>query len=452
MLEKLNRRQRDTLIFLTAYKGPSEIYTLEKAVQYLGFENEFWPIYNGLHSLGLLALCGSENKLTPAAYSIGEELLEKESNYRQNQPQHQQKKQEKWAGRKPNVVQILQIIYDHNKWLNCKYVETNEPPHDLSEANLERSNFYNANLMGIKMEKANLQHALLSRAIFRSANLSRANMRRSQMVRTRFVETKLCEASMIGANISCAVFQDSDLSGTDMTAVKAIPDDSSGWIGVFDVASFRNIIAPGAIFNSAKLPMAYFYRAELARAKFVNADLKEADLRFSNIRGANMRYITISGAKTTGIKYDRKTIFHSCRSDGMAGSVKFKDFVMTQQYNEELKQTKMGAMIYWIWWALADCGLSFRRLLGCLFASIVFFSVVYYVWIPPGQLGWNNINNLTYLSALKTSAFAIFSLGFGGVDSLVGFGAAVVFAEILWGYVLLGALISVFSARLVHKG
>ncbi len=165
-------------------------------------------------------------------------------------------------------------------------------------------------LRGVSIS-VNLQDCDLRRAMLQEANLSWTNLQRAILVGANLNKARLFDAKLQETNLDGADLQDACLTGADLRATR---------LGGANLQ--------GASLLGANLEMAY-----LCEADFTNA---------------NIRFV-----RTNRKTYFRNVIIESCR-----GSPRLRRFAMDQDYIEEMKETLLGYVRYWLWWATSDCGRS----------------------------------------------------------------------------------------------
>ncbi|KIX12640.1 pentapeptide repeat-containing protein [Dethiosulfatarculus sandiegensis] len=327
-----------------------------------------------------------------------------------------------WAGKKPSEEEIAQILEDHKTWLEGG--RNGEPPHNLFNSNLENVDFSGADLRYINFAYANLckTNFLLAKleggnfewAVLNGANFILADCRNAVFKYAFFIGAILCTAKFTGSDLRAVEFKGSNCSG----------------------AKFGNSDLEGSDFVNANLTEVEFRESNIGSADFSNAILFNANFRH---------------AISTNVKFNRKTKVLGCNAFASIGSAKFKDFVRTQEFIEELRQSKFGNILYWIWLITCDCGRSiwpwFTLSLAfiCMFAGI-FFSLGKSAFSVPPELGFN-FETMLYYSVVTFS-----TLGFGDITPLTHVAARWVMAEVFLGYLMLGGLITIFATKITRRG
>lgn len=204
-----------------------------------------------------------------------------------------------------------------------------------------------------------------------------------------------------------------------------------------------------AYLGGANLEQASLRLAHLERADFIVADLRGVDLSNVNLDDTVFRVVKwrpsrrrlpspdlYKGFDVRGIRY----------SDPL-----FDQFVRQSEFIRGCRET-LPKWLFWIWKLTCECGRSFKRLLVVCLLVILIFTHAYYwpafydrpiVAVHHSDVAFSPITEL-YFSVVTFS-----TLGFGDVTPCNATGQIVVMIEVLLGYVALGALISVFSVKIL---
>ena len=299
-----------------------------------------------------------------------------------------------------------------------------------------------ADLAGLDLTGCDLCGADLSRA-----DLERATLFRCQLRGATMFETKLRRAELSGV----------DLTGANMQGVEASD------------AGFGQAVLVGASLFEADLSGATLTDADLRQADLRIADLREARLRDANLESAQLQRAVVRGADLTACRVEGSQWDHAdlrgVRLDGLTGyrraswigvDIRDTDFtgaylcrrhMLDQNYLEEFRtQSSWTKALYWLWWVTSDCGRSFVRWSLLTLAFTGAFGLGYtFVAIDYGPYE-------TWLSPYYFSVVTLTTLGYG--DSLPSSVPAQVLAmiEVLFGYVMLGGLLSIFSNKMARRG
>lgn len=105
-------------------------------------------------------------------------------------------------------------------------------------------------------------------------------------------------------------------------------------------------------------------------------------------------------------------------------------------------------IIYFIWKHTSNCGRSLLRWASISFMFIFLFALLYSM---VGQGGFIHKNEMNFFSYLYFSVVTITTLGFGDIAPSTLIAQILVVGEVIFGYVLLGGLISIFSNKLARR-
>ena len=321
---------------------------------------------------------------------------------------------------------------------------------DLREANLKEAGLVKANLEGANLQRANLSGAnlwgaSLKRADLLEASLKRAHLREANMKEANIVLANLKEAELRGANLKRGSLREANLKGADLLGANL--NGANLWAANLSGANLWGASLKGAFLRETNLKEAGLREANLKRADLAKADIKGSILRKQKtmLHGANLR-----GAYGRGIKYNRWAHFQGIRVHDCYGSARFKRFAQDQDFIEEFKDSKFRFPIYLIWLILADCGRSLLLWVLWSIALITFFAYKFYNLGDASffldKLDWG-FGAMIYYSMVTFAP-----LGFGSIKPMTMEAAWWVMAEVIFGYLMLGGLISILLSKLARRG
>lgn len=163
---------------------------------------------------------------------------------------------------------------------------------DLTSSRLTRSNLLAADLMGSLLLDVDFNRVVARRARFDFADMTESVGHRADFR----------QSSLIGANLTDAIFDHADFSDA------ALCD-----------ATLQNCDLRQATFDGADLQ-----GADLRGADLREADLRRCDLRSASIQGADLRGALLDGVDLTGLKMDDLTIWPDGQSP-MLGTFELTD-------------------------------------------------------------------------------------------------------------------------------
>ena len=133
---------------------------------------------------------------------------------------------------------------------------------------------------------------------------------------------------------------------------------------------------------------------------------------------------------------------------GTRGSYKFP---LHSKYSKDeyylINYKKRHRYIYYIWNLTSKCGRSILRWAFISLLLISLFSIIYGLIGPSGFY----MKNQTRISFIYFSVVTFSTLGFGDITPLKWYSEVLVIIEVLFGYVMLGGLISIFSNKLASR-
>ena len=298
---------------------------------------------------------------------------------------------------------------------------------DLSGASCPSSNFTGATLYQAKLDGAEFLGAT-----FRDANLSECTA-----IKTGFGMTDLTGANFFNATLEDSTFVDAQICRADMRA--------------------------------AKMARCRLLEADLSHTDFSQADLMDADLCETDISGANFRQATLRGGKLRDARNYTKAdwIGADVRDIDFTGAYLLRRHIIDENYLYEFRhQSKVTRVVYFIWKWTSDCGRSMMRWGVFLALNAFLFGGIYWgmdAWFPPGDAGSSHLMGIKsvegnpglpggFLPYLYYSVVTFTTLGYGDVSPTTALGQGVLIVHIAFGYLGLGALLSILATKFASRG
>ncbi len=311
-----------------------------------------------------------------------------------------------------------------------------------------------------------LRHADLRGAALRGADLSGRDLTAARLDGADLTGAKLAGAILVDAVLDGAVLFEADLSSAELFGASLDGADLTGsrarWTG-FGSARLVNARCEGAdfaeaTFSRAHLDHANLQAANLAGARLVTAslqhtDLTSAQLDSADLSGSNVAHASFRGASLRNARLAGVVGHTTCdwigvdlRGADTNGARLLKRFVDDVNFVEEFRsQSGANRILYWLWWITSDCGRSVARWSSWIVVLAVGFSGVY------TQLPIHYGDHETWLSPLYFSVVTLTTLGYGDVLPMSVSAQVAVMTEVLCGYVMLGALISIFADKFARR-
>lgn len=239
-----------------------------------------------------------------------------------------------------------------------------------------------------------------------------------------------------------------------------------------------------ASFDYAHLESAQFGVAKLQNAKCSSTHFENANFAGSNLKGTGFMGSHLENAVFRGVILDGETIFWDCTINKCVSSVvRGTDFTGSQlnavrispgtkqllEYNirrmnweDWYKQCKWYKPWQWpvrnilvrtFWW-MSDYGKSTLSIIGLFFGLAVIFGIVYRVWPGLVQVNGGDDTIRGFVHTLYFSVVTMTTLGFGDIaanpDNWCG--QVLLMVQVVFGYVLLGALITRLAVLFTGDG
>jgi uncharacterized protein YjbI with pentapeptide repeats len=304
---------------------------------------------------------------------------------------------------------------------------------------------------------ARLQGADLSGLDLSGVDLTGADLSGANLTDTKGMRTCLRGANLHGALLDRAQFLHADLSEADLS-------DASGkavGLGGCDLrkASLFGASLPNASLSQAVLAAADLRMVQLQGARLRGADLSDVDASQANLTDADMTDAIVAGtvfhgadmtrASLQGITGHASSDWVGCRATDadFTGAYLARRAVIDQNYLHEFRtQNKLHDVLYRVWWITSDCGRSYLRW-ACLTLLFAAMFAGFYELVDIQYAG-----NKTTLSSLYFSIVTLTTLGYGDVLPVSQTAQAVVMAQVVIGYIMLGGLLSIFSSKMSRRG
>ncbi|TQP31219.1 hypothetical protein FLL93_15320 [Vibrio cholerae] len=325
------------------------------------------------------------------------------------------------------------IKEDFSAW--NEFISNSSEPAALRGAKLDGFNFNNVTFVNKNGEGADLYGASFINSHFSAVNMS---------------NTYLAEVDMTGAKIAHSIFQNSEFN-------KATLHDSEFLMTFFDDAEFYESDVRNADFYECSFYEARFSRADLSGAKFLGGGhnpLIDREIRF-NMCGMSIRNSKLSTDTYFHIaKVSSETDFRTIDFDKARFSAGLKQTLQycNRRHNWEdwyRKNKKSTSKFVSAFWTISDYGRSPLRVIQSFFGVCIIFALLYCLGCD-----LTTEKSMGMLNSIYFSVITMTTLGFGDISANLSssLGQILVMLQVILGYVILGALISVLSNLFTSDG
>ncbi len=245
-------------------------------------------------------------------------------------------------------------------------------------------------------------------------DLSNVNLFRASLTNCDLSQSKLSGVNLWGANLTGSVFWKSDLSNSIL-------------IGAF---------AKDADMSNADLKNSCTWGADFHNANFRSVNISNCDMSYSNFDEIHEMGSAI---------YSKKTILSYVTGSNNTWSTNLPMKKQWESQNFLLTFKKNHAYLYFIWKLTCNCGESIIRWLLWNIVLLGIFSIIIIqnpTWIDLGDYN-------SALSPLYFSFVTFVTLGYGDFLPTCWQGQALAMCISALGYMSLGALITIFSKKIV---
>jgi Ion channel/Pentapeptide repeats (8 copies) len=217
----------------------------------------------------------------------------------------------------------------------------------------------------------------------------------------------------------------------------------------------------GANLHDALLLEANLGGANLSGARLTCAQFNGAFLFRANLSGANLRCANFTDSNISAIKWDSRKMhgkYMGIRGiDSSYGNAFFKRAAADQDYLDTLEYHWKGKWQIYLFklWGLIDYGRSIERVVAIAFGTMILFGLTYSVF--PGLLGLDCLSGAkdckrnSWFTPFYFSIVTFTTLGFGDITPKNLVGELIVSFEVIFGYAVLGLLISVLADKVVRR-
>ncbi|QGW77070.1 hypothetical protein GPJ81_10400 [Pseudomonas alkylphenolica] len=276
-------------------------------------------------------------------------------------------------------------------------------------------------------------------------------------------------ADLYGATFKGSTLESIDLSDTHL--MRANFQDATIASCLFCEAACEEAVFENTTFFIVNFTHARCYNANFRNAKFFSSSFYETQFASANLEGA--RFITekynplaakkprlnMCGANFRDTKLNSETYFDLCdvsrNTDFRSISFESANFSaglrQTLQYCNRRhnwndwykKQGALSSILVRLFWMHSDYGRSAKRIISSFFIASLLFATFYFFF--PSQV--QNLQPWQPIRSLYFSIVTMTTLGFGDMhaspDSWLA--PCIIMIQVLYGYVLLGGLITVLS-------
>ena len=315
----------------------------------------------------------------------------------------------------------------------------------FTDADLSGLDLTGCNFSDCEMSRCNLSNACCPSANFDGAKLYKATLDGAEFLGTTFRGANLTESQALKAGFGMTDFTDANCYHSKM-------EDAT-----FVEAQLRNVD-----FRAAKMARCRLYEADLEGTDFDQAFLDDADLRETNIQGVNFRNTSLRGSQLREVQNYTKAdwIGADIRDIDFAGAYLVRQHIIDENFLYEYKhQSKVTRCVYHVWKWTSDCGRSLTRWGVFLALNVLLFAFFYRgldQWGPPAgkESHLQGIKELggDFIPYLYYSGVTFTTLGYGDVSPTSAIGQIVLIVHIAFGYLGLGALLSILATKFASRG
>jgi len=359
---------------------------------------------------------------------------------------------------------------------------------ELREAHLKRANLKRAHLEGANLSEANLEEANLSEAHLERANLEEAHLEGANLIKARLEKAHLWKVHLEEAYLSEANLE-------EVFLVKAHLEGANLSYAHLEYANLSEANLEEANFCCAHLKGANFLGAHLEGADLEGADLRRVNLSDTFLQRTNCRKAIVDGETLIwGCKINKRRIREKNYTDFAGVGL---DSARIQPQIKQLLEYNIRKSNWCLWyekhpklkwlvkpfWLMSDYGMSTWRIILTFLILAIIFATVYFtcgavdhyylgikdqpgivkdLFVPvPAKESPSDVyyGMIIYLRSIYFSVVTMTTLGFGDMYANTEsfglrwwFGHLLLIVQVIFGYVLLGALVTRFAVLFTAGG
>lgn len=322
---------------------------------------------------------------------------------------------------------------DFSDWNS--YVKSTTDLVDLRGANLENLKIVRARFQNAQGEGANFSEAILNGMVLDGVDLSGSHF---------------LNAEISGVEASGSAFHDCIFDRAKLSA------------GCFTMCDFN-----GSRFQWAKLISVEFWESHFQDCSFYGADLSDAKFYgggYNPIARKELRF-SLLGTSFKNAKFTSSTYFHlanvsretdfrtisfesACYSTGLRQSLQYCN--RRHNWNDWCQNSGVvKGLLVKLFWLASDYGRSPRRVIVSFFSICLLYTLLYFLF--PSL---TSESGLSFIRSFYFSVVTMTTLGFGDIyaNKISWLSQLILVSHVFFGYILLGALLTVLSSLFVADG
>ena len=227
--------------------------------------------------------------------------------------------------------------------------------------------------------------------------------------------------------------------------------------------------------RKASLENSTLNHVHLEEAKFNMAKLQYSDFHDAHVQGTIFYESEIQGADFHNVIVNGETSFCKCKVNRYAKNKKYTNFevvsldscriesnikqlleynIRRKNWEQWYKEHKVQKWLVEPFWLISNYGISTKRIIFTFFGLAFVFAFLYRIF-PDFVMVFGNVGDIRgFWHALYFSVVTMTTLGFGDIaanpDSWAG--QTLLMVQVIFGYVLLGALVTRFAVLFTAGG
>ena len=308
---------------------------------------------------------------------------------------------------------------------------------------------------------------------FRDANLEGIKIVDAKFINSNGKGASFCDANLKGAKLEGVDMSDCLFLNADMTGIEAAGSIFQG--SKFDRAHISNAFFALCHFNEASFQQSNLISVRFFSSNFYECSFYKADLSDAQFQGGGRNpflngesRFNLCGTIFADAKFTARTYFHlanvsrktdfrtvtfesACYSAGLRQTLQY----CNRRHNWVAWYEKTGktkSFLAKLFWMASDYGRSPRQVAISFLIVCLSYSLLY--WLIPGSTSGVEGGDLSIVQSLYFSVVTMTTLGYGDITANKSswLSQALVITHVLFGYVILGALLTVLANLFTSDG
>lgn len=350
-------------------------------------------------------------------------------------------------------INFLGCIFEKVIFEDCDLRDSNFQCCSLEKVSIRKSKLKGANLQELKADQFILQHVKGEMLNIDASEINEFVISDSVLANASFKGIEIKELRIFNSNLNETKFSHARIDSINLEQVSFVKAS-------LDLAVLKSGYGVTVDFSGAALNNSHIVDGSFLWGIFKGANLKYCNLQgtrlpYADVRDADLKWCNLENSMLEKIKFTRRTKqkkYQGVRISTAHGNDTFKRYAQDQSYVEELRDSGIkGWLVFWVWWASANCGRSFWPWAGWSLLFALSFAALFFFILGPESFKFAGPPADSFQTMIYYSVVTFTTLGFGDVTPVTKGAMWAVMAEVVLGYIMLGGLISILANKLARR-